>query len=469
MIKAIRIQGFQSHENSVLELGPGLNVITGPSGSGKTAILRAIKWVAFNEPAGEAYVNAKVGEAIAEIHLDNGAIITKHRRKGKTSYLIQQDPGDEGSLYEKAEVPEEVKRLLQVEKQTFGDFEAALNFSFQLDPPFLLSETASAGAKILGKLAGTESVDLAIKGVSKDTYGTRQDRTNAEKDIERLAASMLAYAHIDDAKEAVDIAEMLLTQVEVTDAQVDTLRTQRQAYEVATRQVNEAINKLDRLMVGPQLEEDLKDIEKAQQRYDLALDLYTTYNQLAERLANIDRSIANYEGVELAAEVMAEVDRAETRLELLRSLSNSHEGYTRQHKIAVETLEKVKDVEQAVVEIQETEKQLTSLIDLKELRLNYEYRLKEQNKAQERIESLAGINEAESTLKGTETNLERLASLLNLQRDLESNTRNMEKHENWTTLADRELQAAQLEIQAAWEAAGDICPLCEQPHDKGAC
>ncbi len=56
-IKKVRIQGFQSHLDSTFTLSPGLNVITGPSDAGKTAIIRALRWLAFNEPQGEAFIH----------------------------------------------------------------------------------------------------------------------------------------------------------------------------------------------------------------------------------------------------------------------------------------------------------------------------------------------------------------------------------------------------------------------------
>ncbi len=155
----------------------------------------------------KAFVNATVGEAVVTLFLDSGAVITKRRRKGKTSYLLQLSPDDEGSLYEKSEVPDEVKNMLQIDKQRFGDFESSLNFAFQLDAPFLISETASAGAKILGKLAGTECVDLAIKGISKDTHAST-DRTIECREGRRTdLASMLAFLGLDDQKNAVETAE----------------------------------------------------------------------------------------------------------------------------------------------------------------------------------------------------------------------------------------------------------------------
>ena len=49
MIKRITIDGFQSHENTVVDLVNGLNILTGSSDSGKTAVLmgfREIGWLA---------------------------------------------------------------------------------------------------------------------------------------------------------------------------------------------------------------------------------------------------------------------------------------------------------------------------------------------------------------------------------------------------------------------------------------
>lgn len=52
-IQEVTIEGYQSHTNSTFRLSPGLTVITGPSDAGKTAIIRALRWFAFNEPTGK--------------------------------------------------------------------------------------------------------------------------------------------------------------------------------------------------------------------------------------------------------------------------------------------------------------------------------------------------------------------------------------------------------------------------------
>jgi exonuclease SbcC len=169
MITDVTIRGFQSHINSAFRLSSGLTVITGPTDSGKTAIIRAIRWVAFNEPAGDGFVNEAVGEAEVVINHDNGMIITKRRKKGgRTVYKLNDQ------TFEQADVPPEITAALGMARQTFGDFEAALNFAFQLEAPFLISEPPSAGAKVLGVIAGTEIVDLAIKATSRNTHAARE-------------------------------------------------------------------------------------------------------------------------------------------------------------------------------------------------------------------------------------------------------------------------------------------------------
>lgn len=113
-IQEVTIEGYQSHTNSTFRLSPGLTVITGPSDAGKTAIIRALRWFAFNEPTGEAFLHTirnpdgSVKEAVDQVKVsvtfDNGITITKTRRKGKTTYTHSAFP----TAWEKAEIPPEI-------------------------------------------------------------------------------------------------------------------------------------------------------------------------------------------------------------------------------------------------------------------------------------------------------------------------------------------------------------------------
>ena len=79
-IQEVTIEGYQSHTNSTFRLSPGLTVITGPSDAGKTAIIRALRWFAFNEPTGEAFLHTirnpdgSVKEAVDQVKVSPNGI-----------------------------------------------------------------------------------------------------------------------------------------------------------------------------------------------------------------------------------------------------------------------------------------------------------------------------------------------------------------------------------------------------------
>lgn len=51
----LRIQNFQAHKDTTIEFDC-ITTIVGPSDIGKSAVLRALKWVAKNEPKGTSFV-----------------------------------------------------------------------------------------------------------------------------------------------------------------------------------------------------------------------------------------------------------------------------------------------------------------------------------------------------------------------------------------------------------------------------
>lgn len=506
MIVGVRITGFQSHVNSYFNLGTGLNVITGPSGSGKTAIIRAVKWVAFNEPAGEAYVNEKVGQAEVEIELDNGVTITKRRKKGKTSYLLSTVP----EPFEKSEVPFEVKQALGINKQTFGDFVTALNFAFQLDAPFLISETASAGAKILGKLAGTEAVDLAIKGVSKDTYAARQEKSQAEKDIEKIDHQLAAYMNLDELKEQLEACEMLAHKLEIDVSKVDNLKHMKIAYGTLTDLMETYREKLDRLAIVGDLEEELKNVAAAQARYDKLLAVYNQFNKTTTALEIAQYELKRLEGTELLAEQLQGLERNQQRVVALKSIAWKHQSYTEIVDIADRTIEKTAGVEKAgallegIRKANERAEKLTRLqsdrdyygeaiaawdfeldkltgleaaddllkslqqaqtkhTKLQQLQLNHVYYRGTISKISKDQEKYAGLSQADSYIHDLVNKQQRLADLQQIESNHMEKVRNLWRHENWARLAEEDLQKAQQELQGAWDEAGAICPLCEQP------
>lgn len=462
MIEQIHLKGFQSHVNTVINLQNGLNVITGPSDAGKTSIIRAIRWVAFNEPQGEAFVNESVGEAEVKLLLQNGSIITKHRKSGRTSYIVQANENDEGSIFEKAEVPLEVTRLLGIEKHNFGDFETALNFSFQLDAPFLISETASAGAKVLGKLAGTESVDLAIKGVSRDTHAARNMRSQAEKDMERIIGNLFEYEHIDDAKQSLETAELIMEQVESDFERLNNLNDYNHQHQTVTDKLNTLFTKLDKLAHVPTLEEDLKDIERAQQRYDQLLQLYSDAGRLQDRISSLDQDLTNYKDISLAADLVNSITSDIDRLSNVNTLHQSYQKYSNDVRESDSVLEKTKNLDEIVKTLNDVTDNTNKHSTLRSLKNEYRNTCSTLDTLNTKLESFKDMHETDGILTAVESSEKRLAVLKELQMEHLLVDQSLDNSNLILRDAIKMEQISNDELQQAWDEAGGVCPLCEQ-------
>lgn len=208
-IKEILLKGFQSHTDTRIDLSPGLNVVVGPSDSGKTAVIRSIRWGLYSEPSGDAFINPQIEKAMAALKFSDGSEIVRTRGKGENSYSVNGiDFKGFGT-----NIPEEVSLAHGMPKASFGEMETSLNISFQLDAPFMLSETPGAAAKVLGKLAGTEELDLAAKSVNSDLIKARTEKSNLEAQNEKTERALQDYMRVKEAEAKLQALEVVLAEL----------------------------------------------------------------------------------------------------------------------------------------------------------------------------------------------------------------------------------------------------------------
>ena len=222
-ITRIEINDFQSHKHSILKPAPAgqLTVIVGPSDSGKTALLRALRWLFYNVPQGADFIRVGGNAARVTINYADGQRVTRERsRKGFNRY-----EGGNGR-YEGFgnAVPLEVQEITGVRPVQIGDMEFCLNLAEQLDGPFLgKSVSAPAKAKVLGKLAGTEEVDYAAKGVGTDIYRARQEEKRLGDEIARLEEQIKQFDYLPALAERIDALEKLVAAIKTALEQVKVL------------------------------------------------------------------------------------------------------------------------------------------------------------------------------------------------------------------------------------------------------
>jgi exonuclease SbcC len=469
-ILSVKVWGFQSHTDTKYDLAEGLNVFTGATDSGKTSgTIRALRWLAKGEPSGEAFLHTvhnpdgsikhQAEEAGVELQLDNGVTIRKTRRSGKTKYWVlplYEDP------FEKAEVPEAVKGALGIKTTSFGDFEVDLHFAYQLAAPFLISEPGSAGAKVLGRIAGTEAVDQAIKSVAKDTYAARNEKASADKEYERKVAQLLDYLDLDDLQKQLDACDWLLEEIDAAVAKKANLELLTASHSRAAQAIEQAAATLDRLATIPALEDDLEQIEKAQKRYDALLDLYEKLGKATATVETLTEQLKQYAGIEAAEYRLTEAEEAAGRVESLVRLSKEYHSASESVKASQAVIDATKDLDVAaalLADVEATRKRREELLDLE---LRYNARKHDADRYQALLDSLEGVTEADALITVAEARVGRLVTLRESYRVWEVKEATRARAEADYDRATKELRAAERELAEAWAAVGGICPLCQQ-------
>ena len=153
MINRIALMDFQSWKQLDMKLGP-ITMIVGRGNTGKTAIMRALRYALTNQ-SGDTFIREGASETRVGIETDDYDLVwIKQRGKGG-EYLLA---GEEDALPREftklaGGVPEAVEqatgiRAVAIDKQ----ISLMPQLQMQFDAPFILAESGSKIARILGKL-----------------------------------------------------------------------------------------------------------------------------------------------------------------------------------------------------------------------------------------------------------------------------------------------------------------------------
>lgn len=312
-LQKVIVEGFQSHLYSELEFIPGLNVIVGPSDQGKSALIRALRWVLYNEPRGADFVRAGASLCRVTITMDDGTIVTRERQAGggKNRYVLQK-PGGKKGIYEGfgSEVPAEIIAATGVARVFWDEgHRVELNLSRQLEGPFLLSENGAVKAKVIGRLGGVHILDAAQREVVADLRRVALVEKNLNEELEVLTAELQKYAHLPYLEEilwkvllCVKTAEEAVRELEALTEIKDTLAS----VEAAKARLEEVLASLKFLPRG----------EELMQEITLLQDQKEVLEALAEEVA------AGKAAQEKTTKILAQTEMLPQGKEKLRALEN---------------------------------------------------------------------------------------------------------------------------------------------------
>lgn len=262
MFNKIILKNFQSHKKSILNLIPGVNVIIGSSDVGKTAIVRALRWLVWNRPQGEAFRSYWGGITSIKVQTDEGII--KRIRGNKNQYFVNEL--ELNAI--KSEVPAEVNSFLNMNE---------INLQTQFSRPFLLDSSPGEVAQHFNKTAHLDAIDLSNKNVQHWVRQINQDILVNEEKLKELEENLKEFKNLDVVEELIIFIEKLTNK--------------KKEYEKQIIQLTSLIQNWKQIL---QEQKDLEKITQLESILNIALTITEQKNKLKKEKEIISTIISNY-------------------------------------------------------------------------------------------------------------------------------------------------------------------------------
>lgn len=373
-MKRLTIENFQSHQKTVIEFAPagGLTVIVGPSDTGKTVIIRALRWLFYNQPQGMEFVRTGASFARVTLEFGSGHKVIRERTVSTNRYKIVAPGADTPEVFEGFgnNVPLEVQEITGVRSVRIGDDNYTLNLSEQLDGPFLGTKQISspARAKVLGKMAGTEEIDVATSEVGTDLYRRGQDGKRLEKEIAEKEEAIKQYDYLPGLKAKIEQLMRLLGAITIAQERKTKLENLR--FSLAT--VNQNIDQCDRINERWQgvdeAEKVLPQQEQLIQRKQAIQTLFNSLLTVKNGINNTQQVISRLIYLPEAGDMVTMVEETSARLKRLRELKTSLQNVDFALNHAENALTKwatINEVERAHNKVIELTERRRSIVGLK--------------------------------------------------------------------------------------------------------
>ncbi|MGM0471698.1 MAG: AAA family ATPase [Bacillota bacterium] len=461
MLKELRIKNFQSHQDTVLELDSGLNMIAGPSDSGKSAIIRALRWVLYNEPLGDDFIRMGSRKCQVGILLENDYRIIRERSSSENRYLII-DPDGHQEVYTGfgTKVPAEVSELHQMSKVALdNELESSLNLDFQLSGPFLLDDSGSTKAKAIGQLTGVHIIDAAIKDVARDLRRTKDQISQESTEIERINEKLMDYQELPQLKEEIKRKEELVAQIKSVQNQLEEYRTWQNKWQKLKEEESElkaALAQLDSLDEVAKLSHQLEMKDACLSKLiELSSD-WQQVNTTIEQLANYLQQLENLEQVEAAYQKLETNSKQRTELMTIKEELTTVNQQIKVKEEVLQHLQKLARVEEILSDGDQLVEQYDTLLEINQQLTKVRSELQQKEK---QLAQLPVIKQVQQIINNLEESQQRLSKLKSISDELKEITQSWQRGQECIKELEEELET-KLEQYRTKLKEQKRCPVC---------
>lgn len=305
MIERIELRNFQSHTESIFEFTDGVNAIIGPSDSGKTALLRALRWVVWNRPLGDAFRSDWGGDTSVVLRIP-GHTIERWKNDNGHGYTID---GNKLKAI-KTDVPEEVVTALNLNE---------INLQQQFDRPFLLDASSGEVAQHFNKVAQLDSIDSTMKTLTAWHRKLNQYVGICESKITEYETALQGYGFVEEMEQQLQIAATLQDQITCLTKESAALETVMDALQEMELQMEE---------YAPLMEIE-KDVDEYLVLREQRTSLQTAGNALSSIIYDIRASMTVLQQLDAIPAKETCIDAALELCQRIRTLKKEYEELSR--------------------------------------------------------------------------------------------------------------------------------------------
>lgn len=293
MISKVEIENFQSHEKTVMEFDPGVNVLIGKSDRGKSSVFRAINWVISNRPLGDSFRSEWGGDTRVVLFTSEGNKVERLRSIVKSVSRNEYILNDQILKAFGAEVPEEVRNILQID---------AFNIQAQMDAPFLLSNTPGEAAKLLNKAASIDDIDQTVAGIKNALQKIDADTKYKERQLEKYQQDIKLYDNLPE-------IELVIEAVEGLEKEAEGLVRGQAALNRVKKEIERVELKLEEGKDVPVLLDRVIAIEESYQTHQNQVNQYNRIYRINKQIKEIQKSLEQTEEVDRILELLTKTDK----------------------------------------------------------------------------------------------------------------------------------------------------------------
>ncbi|HEY9058995.1 MAG TPA: AAA family ATPase [Pseudobacteroides sp.] len=413
IITKVKIQNFQSHEDTTIDLDRGLNIITGPSDNGKSAIIRAIKWVLFNEPRGTEFIRQGTAAAKVTIEMDNGNTIIRERSSSKNRYTVlypEKDPITFEGFGN--EIPQEVIGAHGITKAYLdSSLSSSLNIAEQLEGPFLLSETGSVRAKAIGRLIGLHIIDRAIKNSNVDLRRENQSKDRVSSELKEVESTLKEYEYLKEVEvnleksgQIIEKLSEVLTRKKRLEVNLKNIISIENDY-TAQSAIVKSLNKLERYELC------IKSIEIINEKLYKLKRVFKTLNEIDIEINSAFFIIRNTERINECTGLLENITTKTGVMDKAKSLKAAFakversEGEAKWHLYATVNVKPMED------KLKKLDINISKLESIRGLNVEIKRLNKEQEKYSEILQSAANIDKLSSIHNLIQEKIEKLVKV----------------------------------------------------------